>query len=110
MLSLAVVTATVMTQEPEGPFVALMIAAATLAVWAAATLTLLRLAGSERRARAARGAALRRGGEISLALALLAGLQVIGGLTWLTAFLVLLSFGLAEYVLSAGRSSRIGGR
>lgn len=74
---------------------------------ALAALLLLRSAGVGRsaRARASRVRALRRGAEVGAALGLIATLQVIGGLTLLTALFVLLSFAIAEYVLSAGASA-----
>lgn len=81
-----------------------MIAAASVAVAALASLALLRWAavGRSAHARASRARAVRRGAEIGAALGLIATLQVIGGLTPLTALFVALSFAVAEYVLSAG--------
>lgn len=80
------------------------IGAASLATWALASLALLRLAGVGRsaRARSSRARAVRRGAELGAALGLIAALQAMGGLTPLTALFVLLSFAVAEYVLSAG--------
>jgi hypothetical protein len=48
---------------------------------------------------------VRRGAELGAAVGLIATLQLIGGLTPLTALFVVLSFAIAEYVLSAGASS-----
>jgi len=79
---------------------------AALVVGALAGLVLLRVApaGRSTRARASRARAVRRGAEIGAAFGLIAGLQAIGGLTPLTALFVVLSFAIAEYVLSAGAS------
>jgi len=62
-------------------------------------------AGKSARARSSRLRAVRRGAEVGAAVGLVAGLQVIGGLTPLTALFVVLSFAIAEYVLSAGAAS-----
>ncbi len=58
--------------------------------------------GRAARARASRIRALRRGLEIGAIVGIVATLQVVGGLTPLTALFVVLSFAIAEYVLSAG--------
>ena len=83
-----------------------VIAAASVASAALAALVLLRYAGVGRsaRARVSRLRALRRGTEIGAIVGLIATLHVIDGLTPLTALFVVLSFAVAEYVLSAGVS------
>jgi len=83
-----------------------VIAAASVASAALAALVLLRYAGVGRsaRARVSRLRALRRGTEIGAIVGLIATLRVIDGLTPLTALFVVLSFAVAEYVLSAGVS------
>lgn len=98
--------ALVLTQEPEGPIVPAAIVATTSTGAALASLVLLRWAavGRSARARSSRLRALRRGVELGAILGLIATLQVIGGLTLLTAMFVVLSFAIAEYVLSAGGS------
>ncbi|MDE3112545.1 MAG: hypothetical protein KGK34_06340 [Chloroflexota bacterium] len=70
------------------------------------SLILLRFAGTGRaaRARASRLRALRRGIEVGGIAAIVSVLQLIGGLTPLTALFVVLSFAIAEYVMSAGAS------
>ena len=94
------------TQEPQGPSVLTAVAAASVAAAALASLALLRFAGVGRsaHARASRARAVRRGSEVGLAIGIVAALQVVGGLTPLTALFVALSFAIAEYVLSAGAS------
>ena len=96
-----------LTQEPTPAGVTAALVLVALALASAASLVLLRSAGTARgpRARTARGGALRRGVETGLAVALLAALQVAGGLTPLTALFVVLSFAIAEYLLSAGESA-----
>lgn len=95
------------TQEPEGLAVVAAVIAAALAAAALASLLFLRSAGVGRsaRARASRGRAMRRGVELGAAFGLIAALQLVGGLTPLTAVFVVLSFAVAEYVLSAGASA-----
>lgn len=94
----------VLTREPEGPFLAAALVALGVGAASAASLVLLRTAqaGRSARARSSRARAVRRGAELGAVLALVAGLQVIGGLTPLTVLFVVLSFAIAEYVLSAG--------
>jgi hypothetical protein len=58
--------------------------------------------GRSARARSSRLRALRRGVEVGAIVALIAAFQALGGLTLLTALFVILSFAIAEYVLSAG--------
>jgi hypothetical protein len=101
------VGAIVATQEPSGPSVAAVIAGASVVAASVASLTLLRYAavGRSARARASRVRALRRGVELGAVVGLIATLRVIDGLTPLTALFVVLSFAIAEYVLSAGASS-----
>lgn len=96
----------VLTQEPAGPVVIAAILAIAVAVASAASLLMLRFATGGRgpRARSSRARAVRRGGEIGAILGLIAALQVVGGLTPLTVLFVVLSFAIAEYVLSAGAS------
>lgn len=98
--------AVVITQEPTPAGVVGVIAAASAAASAIGALVLLRYAGVGRsvRARASRLRALRRGVEIGAVVGLIATLRVIDGLTPLTALFVVLSFAVAEYVLSAGVS------
>ncbi len=94
----------VLTQEPVGyPLVAAVVAIA-VAGGGAATLVLVRVTapGRDRRARAARARAVRRGAEIGAVVGIVAALQVVHGLSPLTAVFVVLSFAIAEYVLSAG--------
>lgn len=109
MLTVAVVAlvALVVTQEPAPWSVASAIAAAAAAAGAASTLLLLRTAavGRSARAKGSRARALRRGVELGAAFGLIATLQVIGGLTPITALFVVLSFAVAEYLLSAGAST-----
>jgi hypothetical protein len=97
----------VLTQEPDGPFVVGVVVSASLAAAALAALALLRWSGVGRsaRARASRTRAVRRGAEMGAAFGLIAALQLIGGLTPLTALFVVLSFAVAEYVLSVGASA-----
>lgn len=96
-----------LTREPEGPNVVAVVIAAAIAAATLASLALLRSAGAGRsaRARSARLRAVRRGAELGAAFGLIAALQLIGGLTPLTAVFVVLSFAIAEYVLSAGTST-----
>jgi len=107
---MAALTVTVTTQEPQGPSVAVAIAAAGLAAGSATSLVLLRLTATGRRTRAARWPVIRRGGEVGIALAIIGALQAIGGLNPLTALFVVLTFAVAEYVLSAGASAGRWGR
>ncbi len=104
LLALATIAGIVLTQEPQGPIVIGAIAAVAVAAAAIASLVLLRWAdvGRSARARSSRMRALRRGTEIGAVLGLIAALQVLGGLTPLTVLFVVLSFAIAEYVLSAG--------
>jgi hypothetical protein len=97
----------VLALEPVGPAVGVVIAAASVIVASAASLVMLRwsLAGRSARARSSRARALRRGLEIGAVAGLIAALQVVGGLTPLTVLFVVLSFAIAEYVLSAGAST-----
>ena len=106
MLALVALVAIVLTQEPEGPRVAAAIVTISAGAAALAGLALLRWApvGRSARARSSRLRAVRRGAELGAILGLIAALQVVGGLTPLTAFFVVLSFAIAEYVLSAGAS------
>jgi hypothetical protein len=99
--------ALVLTQEPTPPAVAAALASASVSIAALASLLLWRYtprtrAGGRglRRARA-----LRRGAEIGATCGLIAVLQAIGGLTPVTGLFVILSFAIAEYLLSAGASS-----
>lgn len=93
--------------EPTPATIAAVIAGASTAVAAVGSLALLRSAGVGRsaRARASRVRALRRGVEMGAVVGLIATLRVIDGLTPLTAVFIVLSFAVAEYVLSAGASS-----
>jgi hypothetical protein len=94
------------TQEPSATTVTAALVAIGLAVAAAATLVLLHATPARpMKARAARLGALRRGVEIGIVAALIASLQVAGGLTPLTGLFVALAFAIAEYVLSAGASA-----
>lgn len=97
-----------LTQEPTATGVIAALVLVALAVASGASLALLRASGTAARgarARAARAGALRRGVGIGVAVALIAALQVAGGLTPLTALFVVFSFAIAEYVLSAGTSA-----
>jgi hypothetical protein len=96
----------VLTLEPAGPAVALALVAIGVVVASVASLVLLRwtVAGRSARARSSRARAVRRGVEVGAVVGLIAALQVVGGLTPLTAVFVILSFAVAEYVLSAGAS------
>ena len=107
IFAIAALAATVVTQEPEGIAVVVVVVAAAVAASALGGLLFLRSAGVGRsaRARASRGRAVRRGAELGAAFGLIAALQLIGGLTPLTAVFVVLSFAVAEYVLSAGASA-----
>lgn len=107
LLAIGALAALVLTQEPAPLSVVAVIAAASAAAAALAGLALLRTAwvGRSARARSSRVAALRRGAELGAAFGLIATLQLVGGLTPLTALFVLLSFAIAEYVLSAGASA-----
>lgn len=104
ILSLGAIAALVLTQEPRGIAVAAFTAAFAVAAGSIASLVLLRSAAAGRgaRARTSRSRAMRRGIGIGAVLGLIAGLQAIGGLTPLTALFVVLSFAVAEYVLTAG--------
>jgi hypothetical protein len=84
--------------------IAAVVVSASVAVAALVSLLLLSStsAGRAAKARASRARAVRRGFEAGAIVGLIAGLQVIGGLTPLTALFVVLSFAVAEYVLSAG--------
>lgn len=106
ILSVGAIVAVVLTQEPTPAGVVAVIAAASVAISALAALVLLRYAAAGRsiRARISRFAALRRGIELGAIIGLIATLRVIDGLTPLTALFVVLSFAIAEYVLSAGAS------
>lgn len=83
------------------------VAAAGVGAAAIAALVLLRVMPRRRGTRlgALRSLALRRGAEVGAVVAIVAALQVLRGLTPLTALFVVLSFAIAEYVLSAERSS-----
>lgn len=106
LLSVGAIVAIVVTQEPTAAGVLIVIAAASVATAALAALLLLRYASAGRsvRARISRFAALRRGIELGAIVGLVATLRVIDGLTPLTALFVVLSFAIAEYVLSSGAS------
>jgi hypothetical protein len=106
VLSIGAIAAVVITQEPTRAGAVSVVAAAAVAASAIGALVLLRYAGVGRsaRARASRVRALRRGVEIGAVVGLLATLRIIDGLTPLTALFVVLSFAVAEYVLSAGVS------
>lgn len=95
-------------REPDDPaaLTAVVVATAVCAA-AVASLVLLRLApvGRSARARWSRLRALRRGVEIGAIVGLIALLRVIDGLTPLTALFVVLSFAVAEYVLSSGATA-----
>jgi hypothetical protein len=106
VLGLAALATIVLTQEPEGAIVAAAIVAIAVVVASAAGLVLLRwaVAGRSARARSSRVRAVRRGAEIGATVGIVAALQVMGGLTPLTALFVVVSFAIAEYVLSAGAS------
>lgn len=108
VLSVGAIVALVVTQEPTPAGVIAVIAAASVAAATLAALVLLRYAAAGRsiRARISRFAALRRGIEVGAIIGLIATLRVIDGLTPLTALFVVLSFAIAEYVLSSpSRSS-----
>ena len=107
MVAIGILAAVVLTQEPDGLAVVAAVASAAVAAAAIGSLILLRSAdvGRSARARASRSRAVRRGAELGVAFALIATLQLIGGLTPLTAVFVVLSFAVAEYVLSAGASA-----
>lgn len=104
ILSLAVTAGLVLTQEPQGAAVPAFVIALAVAAGSVATLLFLRWAdaGRSARARMSRARALRRGIGVGAVLGLIAGLQAIGGLTPLTALFVMLSFAVAEYVLTTG--------
>lgn len=106
VLSLGAIAALVVTQEPTPAGVLGVIAAASVATAALTALILLRYAavGRSVRARISRFAALRRGIELGAIVGLIATLRLIDGLTPLTALFVVLSFAIAEYVLSSGAS------
>lgn len=106
MLAAAGLAGIVLTQEPEGPIVLAAIAVIGVIAASLAGLVLLRWAavGRSARARSSRLRAVRRGVELGAVVALIAGFQALGGLTLLTALFVILSFAIAEYVLSAGAS------
>lgn len=94
--------------EPRGWPVAAFIVALGVASAALGALILLRVATPPRRgarARTATSRALRRGIEFGAVVGIVAALQVARGLTPLTALFVILSFAVAEYLLSAERSS-----
>lgn len=95
-----------LTQEPTPLGVIAVIALAAASAAALGALALLRYApiGRSARARAARLAAVRRGTELGAVVGLIATLRIVDGLTPLTALFVVLSFAIAEYVLSAGVS------
>jgi hypothetical protein len=107
VVAVGALAAAVLTQEPEGPVVLGAVVAIGVACASLASLILLRWAavGRSARARSSRLRALRRGVELGAALALIAAFQALGGLTPLTALFVVLSFAVAEYVLSAGAST-----
>ncbi|MGH2378511.1 MAG: hypothetical protein ACRDGT_08540 [Candidatus Limnocylindria bacterium] len=106
LVSVGAIAALVMTQEPTQAGVLAVVAAASVATASIGALLLLRFAavGRSARARASRFAALRRGIELGAIVGLIATLRLIDGLTPLTALFVVLSFAIAEYVLSAGAS------
>lgn len=106
VLSLGAIAAIVVTQEPTPAGVVGVIAAASVAAASIGALLLLRYApvGRSVRARVARFAAVRRGIELGAIVGLIGTLRVIDGLTPLTALFVVLSFAIAEYVLSTGVS------
>ena len=96
-----------LTQEPAGPVILVAIATIGVVASSLASLVLLRWAavGRSARARTSRLRAVRRGVELGAVIALIAAFQALGGLTPLTALFVILSFAIAEYVLSAGAST-----
>lgn len=106
VISLGAIAAIVITQEPTPAGVVAVIAAASVAAATLTALVLLRYApvGRSVRARVARFAALRRGIGLGAIVGLIATLRIIDGLTPLTALFVVLSFAIAEYVLSTGTS------
>ncbi len=106
VLAVATLVLIVLTQEPQGPVVIAAIVAIAVAAASVASLVMLRwaTAGRGARARSSRVRAVRRGVELGAILGLIAALQVVGGLTPLTVLFVVLSFAIAEYVLSAGAS------
>ncbi len=104
MLGVATLGGIVLALEPVGPAVALAVLAIAVIAASAASLFLLRwtVGGRRARARSSRVRALRRGLWVGAIAGLIAALQVVGGLTPLTVLFVVLSFAIAEYVLSAG--------
>lgn len=104
-IAAAAIAFAVATREPsERASLAIVIASAGVLAGAltARALVWLTARGMRRRARAAATlVALRRGAEVGGAVALLALLRAIDGLTLITAAFVILAFGLAEAVLSA---------
>lgn len=106
LVAVAMLGLIVLTQEPEGPVVGAAVLAASVIAGSLASLVLLRgaAAGRSARARWSRVRAVRRGLEMGAVLGAIAGLQAVGGLTPLTVLFVVLSFAIAEYVLSAGTS------
>lgn len=104
IVSLGTIGTLILTQEPQGAAILAFVVALAVAAGALATLLLLRwtAAGRSARARSSRARAVRRGIGIGAVFGLIAGLQAIGGLTPLTALFVVLSFAVAEYVLTAG--------
>lgn len=104
--ALAALAVTVALRDPEQPF-AIATVVAALGIAAGAGAARLFLAAARRgRSAAARGErirALRRGATIGAAVAILAGLRAVDGLTPLTGGLVVLAFGLGEAALSARR-------
>lgn len=103
---LAAIAFAVATGDPEQPSsVALVIVAFAVTVGSLATLALAGPPPKRKRSAALRPGALRRGAAVGLVAGMVAFLRVIDGLTPITAGLVVLAFGTAEYVL-AGRKVR----
>ena len=101
IVSVGLIVALVLTQEPQGAAVAAFIAAPT-GCPAQEDERRDRSRGHGERARTSRARALRRGIGLGAIVGLILALQSIGGLTPLTALFVVLSFAIAEYVLTAG--------
>ena len=103
-----VVAFTLATRDPDGPLsVGIVVGGSAIAVGALAAALFVGIGargmkrGKPRRLAATRG--LRRGAMVGSALGLLALLQVLDGLTPLTAVFVIAPFVVAEVILSSRR-------
>jgi len=103
LVSIAVAVVVVLTRDPEEAWaVGAVILASAVAAGAIATVLQLRgPRGGRRRAGTGTSVAARRGLEIGVIVALLLWLRAVDGLSILTGTFVVVSFAVAEAILSA---------